>query len=144
MTEITTRPLTPDTWDDIVTVFGGGEGKGDPGGCWCMWWRLPGPGMTKLKGHDVKAPFRERVAAGQPPGPVGYDGGDPVGWIQAGPSADVPEWNRARVIEACPVDPDRKRAAPALYHGVAAQFREAGFHEVLRRRPDRPLMRLAL
>jgi GNAT superfamily N-acetyltransferase len=52
--------------------------------------------------------------------------------------------NSARVLEACPVDTGGNRPPGALYHGIASTFREAGFREVARRRPDRPLMRLEL
>jgi len=49
-----------------------------------------------------------------------------------------------RILEGYPVDPD-KRAAPAfIWHGTAAAFRKAGFEEVVRRSPTRPLMRLEL
>lgn len=52
----------------------------------------------------------------------------------------------ARLLEACPVDTAvRGRIATASgYTGVASVFRRAGFREVLRRAPDRPLVRLAL
>jgi len=50
--------------------------------------------------------------------------------------------NGARVLDACPVDPDAKRPPISLYHGVASTFRRAGFREIVRRRDDRPLMRL--
>jgi hypothetical protein len=52
--------------------------------------------------------------------------------------------NRARVLDACPVDPGGNRPSAALYHGIASTFREAGFRQIARRRPDRPLMRLEL
>jgi GNAT superfamily N-acetyltransferase len=52
--------------------------------------------------------------------------------------------NGARVLDACPVDTDGNRPPVSLYHGVASTFRRAGFHEVARRRADRPLMRLDL
>jgi hypothetical protein len=48
------------------------------------------------------------------------------------------------VLDACPVDADANRPPVSLYHGVASTFRRAGFREVARRRPDRPLMRLRL
>jgi GNAT superfamily N-acetyltransferase len=57
------------------------------------------------------------------------------------------DWARskgARVLEACPVDTSSKRPSISLYHGVASTFERAGFRELRRRRPDRPLMRLEL
>ena len=52
--------------------------------------------------------------------------------------------NGARVLDACPVDASGTRPPISLYHGLASTFRRAGFREVARRRPDRPLMRLDL
>jgi GNAT superfamily N-acetyltransferase len=52
--------------------------------------------------------------------------------------------NGARVLNACPVDATANRLSFSLDHRLASTFRRAGFHEVARRRPDRPLMRLKL
>jgi GNAT superfamily N-acetyltransferase len=190
---VRTAPLTPDRWADLEKVFGGG--RGDCGRCWCMYWRLPRREFEASLGHEARRLFRARVEAGPPPGLVAYRDGDPVGWVQVGPRADVPQWNGARrltaptadapaddprvwgiscfvtragcrrqgiagdlladavacarkngarVLDACPVDADGRRPPTALYHGIASTFRAAGFCEVARRRPDRPLMRLVL
>ncbi|MEM9343890.1 MAG: GNAT family N-acetyltransferase [Pseudomonadota bacterium] len=93
-------PLTPDRWDGLVDVFGGGDGKGACGKCWCMWWRVPRQGLGATLGSDVKARFQARVDAGPPPGLLGYDNGVPVGWVQVGPRSDVPEWSAARRLTA--------------------------------------------
>jgi GNAT superfamily N-acetyltransferase len=188
---VRTAPLTPERWADLETVFGGG--RGDCGRCWCMYWRLPRRDFEASLGAKARQLFRARVEAGPPPGLVAYRDDDPVGWVQVGPRAEVPEWNgarrltapmpdapaddprvwgiscfvtksgcrrrgiatallaaaidwarenNARVLDACPVDPRGNRPAVALYHGIASTFRAAGFREVARRRPDRPLMRL--
>lgn len=53
----------------------------------------------------------------------------------------------ARVLEAHPVDVAAKGGrvpSPSLYHGTASMFADAGFTEVLRTRPDRPVVRLDL
>jgi GNAT superfamily N-acetyltransferase len=190
---IQTAPLTPERWSDLEEVFGGG--RGDCGRCWCMYWRLPRPEFEASLGDKTRRLFRARVETGPPPGLVAYRDGDPVGWVQVCPRADVPQWNGARrltaptadapaddprvwgiscfvtkagcrrqgvasallagatiwarqngarVLDACPVDAPGHRPPAALYHGIARVFREAGFREVARRRPDRPLMRLAL
>jgi len=189
-------PLTSDRWEDLVTVFGGGAGKGDCGRCWCMWWRVDRPDMIEGLGEQNKALFRRRVETGPPPGLLGYeDANTPVGWVQVGPRPDVPNWNQprrltapldqadgtdpsvwgiscfvvragfrrrghfralldaaldwarqngARALDACPVDTRDRQPASGLYHGLAQAFRDRGFTELARRRPDRPLMRLEL
>ena len=190
---IETAPLTPERWEDLERVFGGGRGVCSQ--CWCMYWRLPRREFEASLGDRAHRLFRARVEAGPPPGLLAYRDGDPVGWVQVGPRSDVPGWNGARrltaptpdapagdprvwgiscfvtragcrrqgaatallvgaigwarengarVLDACPVDADVTRPPVSLYHGVASTFRRAGFREVARRRPDRPLMRLDL
>lgn len=188
------QPLTPERWGDLEDLFGP---NGAYCGCWCMYWRLP---RANLENRDLRARnrsrFRARVRTGPPPGLLAYDpDGTPVGWVQVGPRADVPNWNgarrltaptedadpadpavwgiscfvvraghrragvsralldgairwarknRARWLEACPVEVESKRHPVSLYHGVATTFERAGFREIARRRADRPLMRLEL
>jgi GNAT superfamily N-acetyltransferase len=49
------------------------------------------------------------------------------------------------VLEAYPVDPQGKRVVDAFaYTGFASTFRRAGFAEVARRSPTRPIMRLVV
>lgn len=124
MEDFTARPLAPDTWDDLVAVFGGGDGKGDAGGCWCLWWRVPRERFRALDRPEAKALFRNRVEAGPPPGLVGYASGTPVGWIQVGPRADVPEWNGNGRVTA-PLDPG-EADDPALW-GVSCFVVRAGY-----------------
>ena len=99
---IQTAPLTPDRWADLETVFGGG--RGDCGRCWCMYWRLPRRDFEASLGDKAQALFRRRVEAGPPPGLIAYRDGDPVGWVQVGPRADVPQWNGARRLTAPTAD----------------------------------------
>jgi len=56
-----------------------------------------------------------------------------VAWAQA---------HGARIIEGYPIDPGEKRiSAGNAWRGTADLFRAAGFTEVARRAPDRPIMR---
>lgn len=50
----------------------------------------------------------------------------------------------ARIVEACPIETERTLSWGEGYHGIASVFREAGFEEVARRSPTRPLMRKRL
>ena len=123
--EFAIYPLTPDRWEDIVTVFGGDDGKGDCGRCWCMWWRLPRPDFANGLGKGNKALFKMRVEAGPPPGLVAYDDtGAPVGWVQVGPRGDMPNWNSARRLTA-PLDPD-DASNPNVW-GISCFVVRAGF-----------------
>ena len=47
-------------------------------------------------------------------------------------------------VEACPIDTQRKLVWGEGYVGIASVFRDAGFSEVARRSPTRPLMRKAI
>lgn len=48
----------------------------------------------------------------------------------------------ARIVEGYPVEPSmEKMPDPFLWHGIPSAFRNAGFKEVLRRSPSRPIMR---
>ena len=50
-----------------------------------------------------------------------------------------------RMVEGYPVDPQGRRYAPTFaWHGLSAAFRAAGFKEVARRSPTRPIMRKVL
>ena len=51
----------------------------------------------------------------------------------------------AAIVEGYPHDPGAARMAAAFaWTGFASAFRAAGFHEVARRSPKRPIMRLEL
>jgi GNAT superfamily N-acetyltransferase len=47
----------------------------------------------------------------------------------------------ARIVEGYPLEPGRILPAPFVWTGLASAFRKAGFREVLRRSPKRPIMR---
>lgn len=50
----------------------------------------------------------------------------------------------ARCLEGYPVEPNRRQADAFVYTGLAATFRRAGFGEVARRSPTRPILRCEL
>lgn len=47
----------------------------------------------------------------------------------------------ARIVEGYPVEPDGVKPDVFVYTGLASAFRRAGFQEVARRSPTRPVMR---
>lgn len=50
----------------------------------------------------------------------------------------------AQLLEGYPVEARRRTADAFVYTGLASSFLAAGFHEVARRAPTRPIMRLEL
>ena len=61
-------------------------------------------------------------------------------------AVDLARSDGAALVEGYPVDPGVRRPAGAaeLYHGVLSVFLRAGFAEVARPQPARPVVRLAL
>ena len=51
---------------------------------------------------------------------------------------------KVKTLEAYPVDKAGPSAAMSLWFGTASMFARAGFTEIARRKPTRPVMRLAL
>jgi len=47
----------------------------------------------------------------------------------------------ARIVEGYPVEPKKDQPDVFVYTGLASAFRQAGFEEVTRRSPTRPIMR---
>jgi hypothetical protein len=47
----------------------------------------------------------------------------------------------ARIVEGYPVEPRKRLTGYSGFTGIASTFRRAGFVEVARRSPDRPIMR---
>jgi GNAT superfamily N-acetyltransferase len=61
-------------------------------------------------------------------------------------AVDFAREHGARVIEAYPIDPNagKKHGVNDLFHGVISTFHNAGFREVARPKPDRPIVALEL
>lgn len=93
----TIEPLTPGRWDDFAELFGP---SGACYGCWCTYFRLKPKEREAIPKEDRKALMQARVKAGPAPGLLAYSGEAPVGWMQIGPRADVPEWNNAGRVSA--------------------------------------------
>jgi len=50
----------------------------------------------------------------------------------------------AEMVEAYPYDPDKKIGPADIYTGVVSTFESAGFVEVARRKPNRPIVRKSI
>ena len=98
---LTIAPLTPERFADLERLFGP---NGACMGCWCMYWRWPHAQFTAASAAERRTGLVARVASGPPPGLIAYDGDAPVGWVQAGPRSDTPQWNTKGRLTA-PIDP---------------------------------------
>jgi GNAT superfamily N-acetyltransferase len=181
------HPATPERWADLERLFGA---RGACGGCWCMYWLLPGAAFDLQKGEPNRLALMARVGGGEAPGLVGYQDDAPVAWCAVGPRARYPRLNRSRIlapvddapvwslvclfvarrfrragwsarmvagavehvrraggaiVEAYPVEP-RGPAVPDVFAwtGFVSAYRAAGFVEVARRSPTRPIMRYSI
>jgi ribosomal protein S18 acetylase RimI-like enzyme len=185
------RPLTPDRWDDLETVFRA-RGCSVARGCWCMYYRRSGTwsppsGLSRAEGN--RRALQALAESGPAPGLIGYRDGQPVGWVSLAPREAFAKLARsqvmkpvderavwsvicfvvpaefrgqgvakalldgavtyarrqgARLLEAYPVDVDGEARDDNLWFGTASMFEAAGFVEVARRKPSRPVVRLAL
>lgn len=87
---ITVTPLTPDRIPDFVALFGP---SGACYGCWCTAFRLKPKLRQTLSPDERRDLMLDRIRTGPPPGLLAYRDTTPIGWMQIGPRADVPEWN---------------------------------------------------
>ena len=90
-----TRPLTPDRVDDFATVANPNR---RPSHCWCLSHRLSAREITELGGGSREAAFRALCARENPPGVIGYDDGEQVGWCSIGPRSENTRLSQSRLI----------------------------------------------
>jgi GNAT superfamily N-acetyltransferase len=91
--------VTPERWTDLERLFGP---RGACGGCWCMYWRLPHADYEAMKGTANRAALKAIVEAGEIPGLLAYQDGQPVGWVSVAPRAAFSRLERSRILK--PVD----------------------------------------
>lgn len=113
------RPLTPDRWKDLETLFGD---RGACGGCWCMWWRLSRSVFNAQKGEQNKKAFKKIVKDNKVPGLLAYHNDFPIGWCAFAPREEYPALERSRVLK--PVDEQKVWSITCFF--VAKQYRKAG------------------
>ena len=188
--KLTIAPLTPDRWSDLEAIFRA-RGCSVARGCWCMAYRVSGPGETPPRGmtrsQANRRGLKALVDAGNPPGLIGYSGKVPVGWVSIGPREEfarlarspvmkpvdekpvwsvicfvVPSEHRgqgvarallkgavayakkrgATLVEAYPMDKPARANDQDMWFGAKSMFDDAGFKEVARRKPQRPIVRI--
>ena len=89
------QPLTPARWPDLVKLFGPG---GACAGCWCMWWRLTRAAFDAARGDAHRRALERYVKAGNVPGLLAYEDGEPVGWVAVEPREAYSRLERSRTL----------------------------------------------
>lgn len=124
-TAFTIALLMPAHWPALEDLFGP---QGPCYGCWCNHFRMPPKLRQPLLGEGARRLFEERVRQGPPPGVLAFAGEVPVGWLQVGPRAHVPEWNNPRrastPLPDAPAEDERNWAASCFF--VRKGFRGKG------------------
>lgn len=140
--DLAIHPLTPARWDDLEAVFNA-RGCSVARGCWCMFYRVSGPGGYTSSGDAQREHSRRALQAlasrDPPPGLLGYRGDVPVGWVSLGPREDYARLRRSQAMQpvddaavwsiVCLVVPSAYRkqgVARALLQGAADYARARG------------------
>lgn len=79
------EPLTAPRWPDLEELFGP---NGAYSNCWCTWQRVTGREFSSgcaNRGAGNRALLKRLAEDGQRPGLLAYAGGQPIGWVSAGP-----------------------------------------------------------
>jgi GNAT superfamily N-acetyltransferase len=94
--------LTPDRWDDLLTLFGP---NGAYSNCWCTWWRQTGSEYSAGCGNHGagnRVLLQRLTDAGLQPGLIGYRDRRPVGWVSVAPLDEF-----GRILRSPKLKPER-------------------------------------
>ena len=94
---VTIHPATPDRWKDVETLFGP---RGACAGCWCQFFKLPGPDYSSGRGATNKARLKRSVERGEVPGLVAYVDGRPAAWCAVERKSLYQRIARSRTLKA--------------------------------------------
>lgn len=97
-----THPVTPDRFEDFADVINKNR---RPTHCWCLSHRIQAKEITELGGTGEDArekAMRALCEREHPPGVVTYLDGEPVGWCNIGPRAEIPRLAQSKLMP--PVD----------------------------------------
>ncbi len=122
--KLTFKPLTHQTWDDFVELFGS---NGACGGCWCMWWRLRRSRYEKQRGAANKRAIKKIIDNGGVPGIIAYMNGEPVAWCSVGPREDYILLEGSRVLKRV----DEKSVWSIVCFFIRRGYRRQGYLELL-------------
>jgi GNAT superfamily N-acetyltransferase len=100
------RPLTPENWPDLETLFtepGPRGGLPTEGWCWCMYFRARGRDWSNSSAEQNRGELQALTDRRQrPPGLVGYVDGRAVGWVSLAPREEYDRLAASKIL--APVD----------------------------------------
>jgi GNAT superfamily N-acetyltransferase len=102
LSELTTRALTPETWDAFADLAE--RHNGVWGGCWCTWFHTT-HGEKTFEAEDNRALKQRLVTEGRAHAALVFDGEEAVGWCEYGVPAELPNINHRKEYEAGVVTP---------------------------------------
>lgn len=94
-----THPVTPDRFEDFADVVNRNRRRNH---CWCLSHRLRSAEIEQLGEGSREQAMRRLCERDHPPGVVTYRDGEPVGWCNIGPRAEITRLARSRLI--LPID----------------------------------------
>lgn len=94
-----THPVTPDRFEDFADVINKNRRANH---CWCLSHRLQAKEIEELGEGSREQAMRRLCEREHPPGVVTYLDGEPVGWCNIGPRAEITRLATSRLIR--PVD----------------------------------------
>ena len=89
------RPVTPDRFEDFADVINRTRRANH---CWCLSHRLRAGEIEELGGGSREQAMRRLCEREHPPGVVAYRDGEPVGWCNIGPRAEITRLAGSRLI----------------------------------------------
>ncbi|HXH20866.1 MAG TPA: GNAT family N-acetyltransferase [Dehalococcoidia bacterium] len=121
------RAVGPDSWDELAALLADA-----PGGCWCMWPRLPLGTMSERTAGQNREDARRIVRSGEPAGLLAYRDGKAIGWLALAPRSHFgrlsPAASSTWVIACVYLAPQARGAGvlTGLLAGAIAHARSAG------------------
>lgn len=87
--------MTPDRFEDFADVVNRSRRASH---CWCLSHRLSAREIEELGGGSREQAMRRLCEREHPPGVVTYRDGEPVGWCNVGPRAEITRLATSRLI----------------------------------------------
>jgi GNAT superfamily N-acetyltransferase len=99
MSEYTTKPLGPGTWEAFAELAGRNNGVWN--GCWCTWFHTLNAEKDKARTAQTNRALKERlVSEDRAHAALVFDGDLAVAWCQFGTPDELPNINHRKEYEA--------------------------------------------